>query len=319
MFNDLRVIDIFAAARRIEGVCVRTPLRRSEALSALAGHDVHLKLECEQVTGSFKLRGAFNAIAALPVDVRARGVVASSAGNHGLGVAWSAHHLHVPAVVFVPAAAPQVKRRGIEKLGATVDAESPDYDEAMVRAKKFAADHDVTFINPCLGDTLIAGQGTVALEIVQDLPGVAMVVTPVGGAGLLAGTGSFLRRVAPHVRIAGAQSVNTAAMSLSLTAGKVTHIDSLPTLADGLAGDIDEFAFDIGKKALDENGDGERVADRARDRVPGHGRRAHGRGGRRGRRGGDPRGGAQGSRAGGGHRVRKEHRSGTASEGGAGK
>jgi threonine dehydratase len=252
MFSDLRAIDIFAAARRIEGVCVRTPLRRSDALSAIAGYDVHLKLECEQVTGSFKLRGAFNAIAALPVDVRARGVVASSAGNHGLGVAWSAHHLHVPAVVFVPSAAPQVKRRGIEKLGATVDAESPDYDEAMVRAKKFAVDHDVTFINPCLGDTLIAGQGTVALEIVQDLPGVAMVVTPVGGAGLLAGTGSFLRRVAPHVRIAGAQSVNTAAMSLSLNAGKVTHIDSMPTLADGLAGDIDEFAFDIGRKALDE-------------------------------------------------------------------
>ncbi len=145
-----------------------------------------------------------------------------------------------------------VKRRGIEALGATVDAESADYDVAMTRAKALAAERDVMYINPCLGDTLIAGQGTVALEIMEDLPAVAMVVTPVGGAGLLAGTGSWLRRRAPHVRIAGAQSVNTAAMSRSLAEGAVTHIESVPTLADGLAGDIDEFALDIGRKALDE-------------------------------------------------------------------
>jgi threonine dehydratase len=145
-----------------------------------------------------------------------------------------------------------VKRRGIEQLGATVDAESEDYDVAMVRAKDFAREQGVTYINPCLGDTLIAGQGTVALEILEELPEVAMVVTPVGGAGLLAGTGSLLRRVAPKVRIAGAQSVNTAAMSKSLAAGRVTHIDSVPTLADGLAGDIDGFALDIGRHALDE-------------------------------------------------------------------
>ena len=252
MFDDLRAEDIFAAAERIAGVCIRTPLRRSAALSRMAGGDVLLKLECEQVTGSFKLRGAYNAIASLSPEVRAHGVVASSAGNHGLGVAWASKHLKVPAVVFVPVDAPEVKRRGIEALGATVDAESADYDVAMVRAKAFGAEHGVTYINPCLGDTLIAGQGTVALEILQDLPEVGMVVTPVGGAGLLAGTGSLLRREAPQVRIGGAQSVNTAAMSKSLAAGRVTHIESVPSLADGLAGDIDEFALDIGRRALDE-------------------------------------------------------------------
>jgi len=252
MFDDLRAEDIYDAAKRIAGVCLRTPLRRSPALAARAGGDVLLKLECEQITGSFKLRGAFNAIASLTPEVRARGVAASSAGNHGLGVAWAARHLGIPAMVFVPRAAPMVKRRGIEQLGATVDAESEDYDVAMVRAKEFAREHGVTYINPCLGDTLIAGQGTVALEIFEELPNVAMVVTPVGGAGLLAGTGSLLRRVAPEVRIAGAQSVNTAAIAKSLAAGRVTHIDSVPTLADGLAGDIDDFALDIGRHALDE-------------------------------------------------------------------
>ena len=252
MFDDLKAADIHSAAKRIAKVCVRTPLRRSAALSALLGGDAYLKLECEQVTGSFKLRGAYNAIASLAPDVRARGVVASSAGNHGLGVAYAAKELGVKALVYVPKGAPAVKREGIAKLGATVDAESADYDVAMARAKKYAAEHGQTYINPCLGDTLIAGQGTVALEILEELPKVAMVVTPVGGAGLLAGTGSLLRREAPQVRIAGAQSVNTAAMSRSLATGEVTHIESVPTLADGLAGDIDDFALDIGRHALDE-------------------------------------------------------------------
>ena len=161
-------------------------------------------------------------------------------------------HLRIPATVFVPRTAPEVKRRGIEKLGATVDAKSATYDQAMVRAKDFALERRLTFINPCLGDTLIAGQGTVALEILEELPEVRLLVTPVGGGGLLAGTGCLLRRVAPEIRIAGAQSVHTAAMSRSLAEGRVTHIDSVPTLADGLAGDIDDAALDIGRRALDE-------------------------------------------------------------------
>lgn len=252
MFDTLRHHDIYDAVRRLEGICVRTPLRRSGALSRIAGGDVWLKHECQQVTGSFKLRGAYNAIATLPEDVRARGVVTSSAGNHGLGVAWAAKHLAIPATVFVPLAVPDVKRRGIEALGASIDAESADYDDAMVRARAFAGERGTTYIHPCLGEALIAGQGTVALEVLEDLPDLATIVVPVGGAGLLAGTGSLLRRTAPSVRISGAQSVHTAAMSRSLAAGRVTHIEHHSTLADGLAGDIDEFALDVGRKALDE-------------------------------------------------------------------
>jgi threonine dehydratase len=252
MFSDLRPIDIFAAARRLRGVARRTALRHSPALSARAGGDVYLKLESEQVTGSFKIRGAFNAIAVLDDETRARGVVASSAGNHGLGVAFAAHHFEIPAVIFVPASAPDVKRQGIEALGATVDASAANYDDAMTLAKAFAVEHGRTFINPCLGDSLIAGQGTVALEILQELPEVAEIVVPVGGAGLLGGVGTLVRHVAPHVRIAGAQSENTAAMARSLEARRVLPIANVPTLADGLAGAIDEAALEIGLHTLDD-------------------------------------------------------------------
>ena len=252
MFLHLRATAVYAAARQLHSHLVRTPLRRSAALSAIAGGDVFLKLETEQVTGSFKPRGAFNAIACLDDDTRRRGVVASSAGNHGLGVAFAARHFGIPATVFVPASAPEVKKRGIAALGAEVDDAQPDYDTAMTAAKVQAAERGRTFINPCLGDELLAGQGTVALEIVEELPELASIVVPVGGGGMLGGVAMFLRHVAPHVRILGAQSEHTAAMSRSLAAGRIVEIASVPTLADGLAGQIDDAALDIGTHALDQ-------------------------------------------------------------------
>ncbi len=251
MFNDTKAEDVLAAAARLAGVANRTPLRRSEGLGRVAGHDVYLKLECEQITGSFKLRGAFNLISTLPAEVRQRGVVASSAGNHGLGVAWASHHFGIPATIFVPSTAPRVKREGILALGASVDAESPDYDAAMERAIEFAAANGATFVHPCTGRALLAGQGTVAAEVLEELPELRTLVLPVGGGGLLGGCGTLLRSAAPAVRIVGAQSVNTAAMTHSLAAKEVVHIPSVPTLADGLAGDIDEIALDIGVHALD--------------------------------------------------------------------
>jgi threonine dehydratase len=251
-FDQLRAVDVFAAAARLEGIVRRTRLERSTELSALAAGDVFLKLENEQVTGSFKIRGAYNAIAALPAEIRARGVVASSAGNHGLGVAYAAKQLGIPATVYIPSSAPAVKRKGIADLGATVDATQPDYDAAMAAAKAHGKRANVEYINPCLGDMVLAGQGTVALEIIQSLPNVASIILNVGGGGLLGGIASFVRRVAPHVRIAGAQSVNTAAIARSLAESRVVEIESLPTLADGLAGQIDDYALDIARHGLDE-------------------------------------------------------------------
>jgi threonine dehydratase len=252
MFSDLRATDVLAADVRIRGLVRRTPLTRSAPLSAIAGGDVFLKLENEQITGSFKLRGALNVLATLPADVRSRGVVASSAGNHGLGVAYAARHEGVKATIFVPSTAPQVKRDGITALGATIDTTQPHYDAAMDAAKAYAAAEGSTYVNPCLGAMLLAGQGTVALEILEDLPDLSSLVVNVGGGGLLGGCGSIVRRVAPTVHIAGAQSVNTAAMSKSVAAGRLVEIENQPTLADGLAGQIDEEALDIGRHALDE-------------------------------------------------------------------
>ena len=252
MFSDTAPDDVLAAARRLSGITRHTPLRRSQELGALAGCEVFLKLESEQTTGSFKLRGAFNLISALPSELRRQGVVASSAGNHGLGVAWASHHFGIPATIFVPESAPRVKREGIAALGATVDAESPNYDVAMERAVAFAEKRGATFIHPCTGTALLAGQGTVAAEILEDLPELGTLLVPVGGGGLLGGCAALLRHVAPDIRIIGAQSENTAAMSRSLAASSIVHIPSLPTLADGLAGDIDEVAFDIGLHSLDD-------------------------------------------------------------------
>ncbi|MGE5099006.1 MAG: threonine ammonia-lyase [Deltaproteobacteria bacterium] len=252
MFSDLRATDVLAAADRIRALIKRTPLVRSTALSEIAGGDVFLKLENEQTTGSFKLRGALNVLSTLSAEARTRGVVASSAGNHGLGVAYAAKHFGVQATIFVPSTAPKVKRDGIIALGATIDTSQPDYDAAMDAAKAFAAQRGATFINPCLGEMLLAGQGTVALEILGDIPDLATLVVNVGGGGLLGGCASLVRAAAPAVRIVGAQSENTAAMSRSLAAGRLVEIESVPTLADGLAGQIDDEAFDIGRRGLDD-------------------------------------------------------------------
>jgi threonine dehydratase len=251
MFDSLRSEDVYAAAERIRGTANRTDLRHSAALSALAGTDVYLKLECQQITGSFKLRGAYNALASLDEATRARGIVAASAGNHGLGISYAARALGTPATIFVPRTAPAVKREGIAKLGATVNAESDNYDIAHARAIEFARREGLAFIDPCNDATVIAGQGTAALEILEQLPTVRTVLLPVGGAGLLAGFGSLLRAVAPTVRIAGAQGTLSNAMALALEANAVVSVGHEPTLADGLSGDIDDFALDVGRHALD--------------------------------------------------------------------
>ena len=244
--------EVLAAADRLRSVIERTPLVHSPALSERAGADVYLKCEQRQRTGSFKIRGAYNALALLPDDVRRRGVVASSAGNHGLGLAWAARELGVRVRIFVPATAPAVKRDGIAALGAELDTTQPDYDAAHRMAEGYANEHGMAFVNPCAGESLLAGQGTVGLEILEELPIVATMLVPVGGGGLIGGIAGYVRTVAPHVRLVGAQSAKTNAMAASLAAGRRVDVPVPPTLADGLAGQIDDEGFAIGRAALDE-------------------------------------------------------------------
>lgn len=244
--------DVLAAARRLRGVIQRTPCSYSAPLSARSGAEAYVKWENQQGTGSFKLRGAFNALLSMPIEDRRRGVVASSAGNHGLGVAYAARTLGMRARIFVPMTAPLVKRDGIAAMGAEVDASQPDYDAAHDAALVCAERDGMAFVSPCTGRPLLAGQGTVGLEILEDLPAVRTLVVPVGGGGLAGGIAVLVRAVAPHVRIVGAQSELTNAMAASLSSGRRMTIPVVPTLADGLAGQVDDEAVLIGRFALDE-------------------------------------------------------------------
>jgi threonine dehydratase len=240
------------AAQRLRSFLPPSRLVRSDALSDAIGVEVWFKLELENPTGSFKVRGAYNVLASLSDAERARGVVASSAGNHGLGVAYAAKAFETPAMLYVPNNAPQVKKDGIRALGAIVNDEAPDYDAAMVVAKAHAAREGIRYINPCLGLDLLAGQGTVALEVLEQMPTVQTVMICTGGGGLLGGMGAVLRELAPGVRVVGVQTVETAAMSTSVRAGHVVDWPSTPTLADGLAGQIDDDALHIGQVCADE-------------------------------------------------------------------
>ena len=244
--------EIRAAAARIAPVVRQTPFYKSETLSAFVGGDVWLKMESEQHTGSFKLRGATNAIALLTAEQRAAGVVTASAGNHGLGIAHAAQAAGVKLTVFLPRTAPSVKKDRIAGFGATVDATAPNYDAAELLAKEFAHRNGATFVSAYAGREILAGQGTVGLEILDALPTLRTIIIPIGGVGLASGIAGLLRAEAPAVRIIGAQSDRTNAMTIAMRTGKPAVIPDLPTLADGLSGQADEYMLAQGQAALDE-------------------------------------------------------------------
>ena len=244
--------DVQAAAERLAGVARRTPLERADALSEAAGADVYLKLEGMQRTGSFKLRGGYNAVAALTPAERARGVVTASAGNHGQGVALGARLLGARAVVFVPRSAPEVKQRRIVRHGAELRPVAGSYDDAHAAAAAFAAEMGAVFVSPVSDPAVTAGQGTVGLEIFEDLPGVRTIVAPVGGGGLIGGIGTVARALGPGVRVVGVQTDQTAAMHASLAAGRLTSPPYGPTLCEGLTGDVDDASVALARRVVDE-------------------------------------------------------------------
>ncbi len=219
-----------------------TPLRR--AFSAAPG--VWLKLECWQPTGSFKVRGALNVMSGLGEAERRRGVVAASAGNHALGVAFAAQALggEVPATLFVPATAPRAKVDKLRAFPVTVVEGGATYDEAAARAHAHAEATGLTLIHPFEDAATAAGQGTVALEILEQLPAVATVVVPMGGGGLISGMATVLEARAPHVRVIAAQPEASPSFHESLRLGRpLLEYPAGPTLADGLAGGIGEIGF----------------------------------------------------------------------------
>ncbi len=201
------VADIEAAAVRIEGIARVTPIYGSETLSRMIGRPVHLKTENLQRTGSFKIRGAVNKIAALSDAERAAGVVAASAGNHGQAVAWAAREAGIPATIFVPHDAPMAKVDAARGYGARCELAGAVFDEALSSALEFAGERGATFVHAFEDELVIAGQGTIGLELAEQLPeGVETVVVPVGGGGLAAGISLALRERRPELRLVGIQA-----------------------------------------------------------------------------------------------------------------
>ena len=254
----ISAIDVVAARRRLKPHLQATPLRDSRSLSARTGAQVYLKLESAQLTNSFKIRGAFNA--ALRVVEQAREertvpprIVTASAGNHGRALALASQRLGLETVVFAPASAPATKREAIRQHGVELR-ETRDYDEAENAAREFAAKKGALYISPYNHRDVIAGAGTIALEILDVLPRFDTLVVPIGGGGLASGLAVALKAAAPHVRIVGVEAAASTAFATSRRAGHITVIEPRDSLADGLTGNLEpgSITFDIVQQLVDE-------------------------------------------------------------------
>jgi threonine dehydratase len=249
----LTLADIEAARARIRGGIYESPCVESIPLSQLTGAHVYCKLDYLQRTGSFKERGARNALLQLSPEQRARGVIAASAGNHALGVAYHSALLGIPVTVVMPKFAPLIKVSNCRQLGATVVLHGSDLSEARVEAEAIAARERLTFIHPFDNEHVIAGQGTIALEILEQAPDVQAIVAPVGGGGLLAGIGTVVEARKPDVRVIGVEPAHAACLTAALAAGHPVPVTLSSTLADGLAvAQAGAFAFDVLRRVVDQ-------------------------------------------------------------------
>jgi threonine dehydratase len=247
----LSLDDIRAAARRIDGAVVRTPLLASRTLSALAGAEVFLKFENLQFTASFKERGALNKLLSLTADERARGVIAMSAGNHAQGVAYHAARLGIRAVIVMPRGTPNTKVRGTQVLGTEVRLEGDTLAEAATYARTLAESEKLVFVHPYDDPLVVAGQGTVALEILEERPDIDCLVVPIGGGGLVAGMATAAKALNSAIEIFGVESKTYSAM--------YQRVNGLPvsvggdTIAEGLAvRDVGELPLAIVKDLVTE-------------------------------------------------------------------
>ena len=230
---DLAAIE--AARVRLADVVEQTPCALSRTLSALTGTRCWVKLENLQMTGSFKERGAANLLLQLEPEERRRGVIAASAGNHGLAVAHHAAHLGIPAVIVMPEWAPLVKVTSARRDGAEVILSGGSFDEAYDHACELGAARDLLFVHPFDDPRIIAGQGTIGLEVLEQRPDVDAIVVPVGGGGLASGVGIAVKSRRPEVRVVGVQTAALPSMRRALADGHPVRLDPASTIADGIA------------------------------------------------------------------------------------
>jgi threonine dehydratase len=249
----LSLSDVEAARERIDDVVRRTPLEYSYAFSEMTEADVHLKLENFQRTGAFKIRGATNRIATLSAAEQEAGVVTASAGNHAQGVALAATRSGVDATIVMPEHAPISKVKATERYGGRTVLHGADYDEAQAKAHEIEAAEGRTYVHAFDDEKVMAGQGTIGLEIVEDCPDVDIVVVPVGGGGLISGIATAVKARKPDARVIGVQAEGAASLPDSLQAGEIRERESVNTIADGIATrKVGERPFAVIRERVDE-------------------------------------------------------------------
>ena len=252
---------VLEARQRLQGVIAHTPLSYAPVLSQLSLSEIYLKKENLQLTGAFKIRGAFNKIASLVESSKAesykagqiQGVIAASAGNHAQGVAYSARHFGIQSVIVMPEATPLLKVSATKALGAEVVLCGDNYDEAFERALQIAKERDLVFIHPFADELVIAGQGSIGLEILEEKDDIDVVVVPIGGGGLLGGIGSVIKTLKPSVRVIGVVASGADAMKRSFASGKIERVESVRSIADGIAvRDVNAENFALLQQCVDE-------------------------------------------------------------------
>lgn len=254
--EDLRlpnVTDVWRAQEVIRPYVYHTPLLPSRTLSSMSGAKVYLKTENLQRSGAYKLRGATYKLSRLTPDERERGVIAASAGNHAQGVAIAAAALGVPCTIVMPTAAPLAKVTATQGYGATVVLHGETYNEAYTRAREIQAETGMTYIHAFDDPDIIAGQGTLGLEILADLPDVEAVIVSIGGGGLISGIATAVKTLKPDVRIIGVQAAGAASMRAALDAGKLVTLPAINTIADGIATKCaGRYTFEIVRTLVDD-------------------------------------------------------------------
>jgi threonine dehydratase len=227
--------DVLAARDRLRGSVYESPCPHSYTLSQLTGQEIYLKLENLQMTGSFKERGALNRIATLTPEQASRGVIAASAGNHAQGVAYHATKRGIRALIVMPLTTPLVKVTATKGFGAEVLLHGANYDEAYAEARRQCELQDLTFIHPFDDPDVMAGQGTIGLELLEQVPGLGAVVVPIGGGGLIGGIACAIKESNPAIKVIGVQTARLASMAEAVKAGEPVTIEPSTTIADGIA------------------------------------------------------------------------------------
>jgi threonine dehydratase len=245
--------EIRTAATNLESIAVRTPLLADELLTERLGAPIIYKAEVLQRSGTFKFRGAYNFLSTLPSAVRARGVVAPSSGNHGQGVAMAAKIFGVPAIVVMPTNATPAKRAGAERLGAKIVLAGTTTPERAEKAREICNEQAMTLVHPYDDPTIIAGQGTIGLEILADMRDVACVLVPVGGGGLSAGIAAAIKLLSPSTKVIGVEPATAPKLYRAREAGAPVKLDSTGGLADGLqASEVGALPFLHHQRFLDD-------------------------------------------------------------------